>query len=184
MAPFPALRATGCAYGHRHWLLQHVSRLCVSDWTRGATPYSRDICPRPHAQDFNNIWEDVELICDGGVLADDEAARAGSTIVDLCVPGRYSVMRDGSALQPTLEKLHAVGLTPRVPAASARLPYRTVLLDIEGTITPISFVKDVLFPYARENVAAYLDKHWSEADIQRIVSDLRALVCPRFHCWV
>eukprot|EP00051_Salpingoeca_urceolata_P013968 m.177016 g.177016 ORF g.177016 m.177016 type:complete len:292 (+) comp17958_c0_seq1:1203-2078(+) len=39
-----------------------------------------------------------------------------------------------------------------------------VLLDIEGTTTSISFVKDTLFPYARENVEAFLaDKANQEA---------------------
>ena len=31
--------------------------------------------------------------------------------------------------------------------------YDVLLLDIEGTTTPISFVHDVLFPYAREAVS-------------------------------
>lgn len=41
---------------------------------------------------------------------------------------------------------------------SARLPdkpVRLVLLDIEGTTTPIAFVYDVLFPFARTHVAAW-----------------------------
>ena len=33
-----------------------------------------------------------------------------------------------------------------------------VLLDIEGTTTPIAFVHDVLFPYARARVRAYLEE--------------------------
>jgi len=33
---------------------------------------------------------------------------------------------------------------------------RGILLDIEGTTTPITFVHDVLFPYARRNAAAYV----------------------------
>ena len=33
---------------------------------------------------------------------------------------------------------------------------RGILLDIEGTTTPISFVYDVLFPFARKHVAEYL----------------------------
>lgn len=33
---------------------------------------------------------------------------------------------------------------------------RGILLDIEGTTTPITFVYDVLFPYARRRVAAYV----------------------------
>jgi enolase-phosphatase E1 len=33
-----------------------------------------------------------------------------------------------------------------------------ILLDIEGTTTPISFVYDVLFPYARAHASEYLDE--------------------------
>ncbi|KVI02225.1 Class II aldolase/adducin N-terminal [Cynara cardunculus var. scolymus] len=35
---------------------------------------------------------------------------------------------------------------------------RCVVLDIEGTTTPISFVTDVLFPYARNNVRMHLEE--------------------------
>jgi len=33
---------------------------------------------------------------------------------------------------------------------------RAILLDIEGTTTPIAFVHDVLFPYARAHLREYL----------------------------
>jgi enolase-phosphatase E1 len=36
---------------------------------------------------------------------------------------------------------------------------RAILLDIEGTTTPIGFVYDVLFPYARAHVREYLRDH-------------------------
>ena len=38
-----------------------------------------------------------------------------------------------------------------------------VLLDIEGTTTPIAFVHDVLFSYARDHVGDYLAQHANEA---------------------
>lgn len=41
---------------------------------------------------------------------------------------------------------------------------RTILLDIEGTTTPIAFVRDVLFPYARRRLRAYLGQHRAEAE--------------------
>ena len=50
-----------------------------------------------------------------------------------------------------------------------------VLLDIEGTTTPISFVHERLFPYARARVAEFLQQHASDLEIQRVVSDLRGL---------
>ena len=33
-----------------------------------------------------------------------------------------------------------------------------VLLDIEGTTTPIAFVHEVLFPYARTALGGFLDE--------------------------
>src|SRR5262249_2698170 len=43
---------------------------------------------------------------------------------------------------------------------------RAILLDIEGTTTPISFVKDVLFPFARQNLAPFLAAHRREREIE------------------
>jgi 2,3-diketo-5-methylthio-1-phosphopentane phosphatase len=49
-----------------------------------------------------------------------------------------------------------------------------VLLDIEGTTTPISFVFDVLFPYAAENIGRYLAEHLDDPQLQPALRDLRA----------
>ncbi len=49
---------------------------------------------------------------------------------------------------------------------------RVVLLDIEGTTTPISFVHDTLFSYAREHLESFLRAHWESADVRRIVAML------------
>ncbi|MEO7758052.1 MAG: acireductone synthase, partial [Dokdonella sp.] len=42
----------------------------------------------------------------------------------------------------------------------------TVLTDIEGTTSSISFVKDVLFPYARERLPAFVVTHTDNPDVQ------------------
>lgn len=39
-----------------------------------------------------------------------------------------------------------------------------LLLDIEGTTTPIDFVYGTLFPYARKHMAAYLAEHFEAED--------------------
>lgn len=44
-------------------------------------------------------------------------------------------------------------MSPRLHDAGIAI----VLLDVEGTTTPITFVHDVLFPYARARVRAYLE---------------------------
>src|SRR5689334_7028402 len=48
-----------------------------------------------------------------------------------------------------------------------------VLLDIEGTTTPISFVYEVLFPFARQHFPEYLDQHFERADVQADLARLR-----------
>ena len=49
---------------------------------------------------------------------------------------------------------------------------RGILLDIEGTTTPIAFVHDVLFSYARTHVRDYLAKHFDDEAVQ---ADIRLL---------
>lgn len=43
-----------------------------------------------------------------------------------------------------------------------------VLLDIEGTIAPIAFVYDVLFPYARARLADFLAARWQAPQLAAI----------------
>lgn len=39
---------------------------------------------------------------------------------------------------------------------------KAVLLDIEGTTTPIDFVHKILFPYAKERISKFVETHFSE----------------------
>jgi enolase-phosphatase E1 len=50
---------------------------------------------------------------------------------------------------------------------------RSLLLDVEGTTTPIAFVTDVLFPFARKNAASFLASHGNEPDVRRDVALLQ-----------
>jgi enolase-phosphatase E1 len=45
------------------------------------------------------------------------------------------------------------------------LAIRAILLDIEGTTTPIAFVYDVLFPFARTRLRTYLQDHARDAAV-------------------
>jgi len=54
-----------------------------------------------------------------------------------------------------------------------QLNYEAALLDIEGTTTPISFVKDVLFPYAKNNVQGFLERTWETAQCKDDVMALK-----------
>jgi enolase-phosphatase E1 len=51
---------------------------------------------------------------------------------------------------------------------------RVLLLDIEGTTTPIDFVYKTLFPYASAHVESFLAARSGEAEIQSICHELKA----------
>ncbi|KAI8142444.1 2,3-diketo-5-methylthio-1-phosphopentane phosphatase [Fennellomyces sp. T-0311] len=51
--------------------------------------------------------------------------------------------------------------------------YDTVVLDIEGTITPITFVKDTLFPFVLNGLDAFLDRNWGSSDLDAYIAQLR-----------
>ena len=51
---------------------------------------------------------------------------------------------------------------------------RAILLDIEGTTTPVDFVYKTLFPYARERAPEFLRAHWDDPDVREDVAGLRA----------
>ncbi|XP_050249029.1 probable bifunctional methylthioribulose-1-phosphate dehydratase/enolase-phosphatase E1 2 [Quercus robur] len=51
-----------------------------------------------------------------------------------------------------------------------------VLLDIEGTTTPASFVSDVLFPYAHDNVGKHLAATYDSEEAQNDINLLRSQV--------
>ena len=44
---------------------------------------------------------------------------------------------------------------------------RAILTDIEGTTSSISFVKDVLFPYARRALPGFVREHGNEPEVRR-----------------
>ncbi|MBS1791123.1 MAG: acireductone synthase [Acidobacteria bacterium] len=49
----------------------------------------------------------------------------------------------------------------------------SILLDIEGTTTPINFVYQVLFPFARRRMHDFLNQHWLADDLQTDLVQLR-----------
>ena len=44
---------------------------------------------------------------------------------------------------------------------------RVILTDIEGTTSSISFVKNVLFPYARKALPAFVAEHGQQPEVRR-----------------
>lgn len=80
---------------------------------------------------------------------------------------------------PALVVPVATGMKRKLPetkkeTAALSSHYSTVIVDIEGTTTPISFVKDVLFPFIPENIHDFLTRNWDSSDSQAAVKALQA----------
>lgn len=50
-----------------------------------------------------------------------------------------------------------------------------ILTDIEGTTSSISFVKDVLFPYARQRIAGFVTQNQQTPEIQQAILEVNKL---------
>ncbi|NID14806.1 acireductone synthase [Luteibacter yeojuensis] len=51
---------------------------------------------------------------------------------------------------------------------------RAILTDIEGTTSSIDFVKDVLFPYARQHLPAFVETRGEEAEVRHWLQEAAA----------
>src|SRR5437016_12411143 len=49
---------------------------------------------------------------------------------------------------------------------------RIILLDIEGTTTPINFVYQTLFPYASRKLKSFFQEHAQDPEIQSLIQEL------------
>ena len=49
---------------------------------------------------------------------------------------------------------------------------KAIVTDIEGTTTSLSFVKDILFPYARAHLAEFVSSHQIQAELQQIIAEV------------
>ncbi len=46
-----------------------------------------------------------------------------------------------------------------------------IITDIEGTTSSLAFVKDILFPYARTHLAAFIHDHATDSTVQALLAD-------------
>ena len=53
---------------------------------------------------------------------------------------------------------------------------KVILVDIEGTISPISFVKEVMFPYSKKKLEEFLKNNFEKPEIKEIISEIEKIV--------
>lgn len=49
---------------------------------------------------------------------------------------------------------------------------KAIVTDIEGTTTSLSFVKDILFPYAKKNIAEFVRKNQNDPKVSSLINDV------------
>ena len=73
--------------------------------------------------------------------------------------------------------VHSATTGFRNAVAHVKLPERAqiqgILLDIEGTTTPVEFVYGVLFPYAARELSDFIHQHFRDPEIWRLLENLR-----------
>ena len=52
---------------------------------------------------------------------------------------------------------------------------KSIVTDIEGTTSSLSFVKDVLFPYARARMGEFIHRHAKDPAVQRELDEVRRI---------
>ena len=72
---------------------------------------------------------------------------------------------------------------------TARAAPAAILTDIEGTTTPIAFVRDTLFPYARAQLPGFLADHAQDAEVAVALAEAARLaqgrpVLPALLAWM
>lgn len=76
-------------------------------------------------------------------------------------------------LGPALHSATNCGKVTRVPLLD-ETQVRAILLDIEGTTTPIDFVTKTLFPYASRKLESFLRENAEDAEVRTLIKDLCA----------
>ncbi|WP_457638749.1 acireductone synthase [Persephonella sp.] len=52
---------------------------------------------------------------------------------------------------------------------------KAVLIDIEGTVAPISFVKEVLFPYSKEKLEEFIKENADRTEIKEVIQQVKQI---------
>uniref|UniRef100_A0A803LIZ5 CCHC-type domain-containing protein n=1 Tax=Chenopodium quinoa TaxID=63459 RepID=A0A803LIZ5_CHEQI len=88
--------------GHRYVgsgrIIARESRSALALTSANLTGHRSSVC----IKDFESLWGHCAYVCDGVELP---MGRAGFTIVDLTSPGKYKIIRPGSAREETIEIL-------------------------------------------------------------------------------
>ena len=155
---------------------RHGSKTSVSSVFLSTQPYLIIIFPWFAVYAWGDSWEQAKAQCESFDYLFETAVKLKSMGIDCGVKpvkGSYRVNESDVEMEEEKKEESPSKPAPAFNAAGAKnndadlirtditiplLPRdaKTLLLDIEGTTSSISFVKDVLFPYVRANLEEYV----------------------------
>ncbi|ESO82531.1 hypothetical protein LOTGIDRAFT_134383, partial [Lottia gigantea] len=77
-----------------HNFIRQISRLCGQPIALTSANISSNRSTLA-IKEFEDLWPNLDLIVDGGMLGNCQASRLGSTVVDLSLVGKYDIIRQG-----------------------------------------------------------------------------------------
>jgi len=86
-----------------HHFIRDLCRLCGPLALTSANISSETSCLT--VNEFSHLWPQLAAVFDGGQLGRCDPQRLGSTVVDLSVKNSFKIIRNGCALNTTLEVL-------------------------------------------------------------------------------
>jgi hypothetical protein len=78
----------------------------------------------------------------------------------------------GSLLSSPEPAVNGLAASKRAKLSHSKKLPKAIVLDIEGTVAPISFVAEVMFSYARQHVKQHLEERY---DVQETINDIEAI---------
>lgn len=95
----PGIAKVGIRIPDNEFVLQLCKRLETPLALTSANTSNEPSCLDP--EEFQSLWPHLAAVFHSGKIGDSASLRAGSTVVDLSVPGKYHILRAGSALANT-----------------------------------------------------------------------------------
>lgn len=63
-----------------------------------------------NVSEFEDLWPQLGMVYDGNQLGNSEEQRAASTVIDLSVPSKFKIIREGVAIRKTIQLLKKFNL--------------------------------------------------------------------------
>jgi enolase-phosphatase E1 len=88
-------------------------------------------------------------------------------------PAYFSCIRFFEKAEGWVAEYTGNTLANEFPVQENKSILQAIITDIEGTLAPIQFVKETLFPYSNEKLAAYLQQHHDKDACKVIIEAIR-----------